>query len=245
MKIVPDLYMITAVVIAFIIKGMCGFANTLVFTTILSFRQANINISPVEIIAGYPSNIYIAWREREKISAKIWVPLSLLVMMGSIPGAFLLKNVDTSILKIIFGMVVIAISFEMILREHNKKQSKTNQILLGAIGLLSGLLCGLFGVGALLAAYVSRTTDNTPAFRGNICAVFIVENTFRILLYIATGIITWQTFQSALLLLPFMLIGLMGGTFLGKILDDTIVKKIVMLLLLLSGISLIVTNIMH
>ena len=39
---------IIAVICAFIVKGMCGFANTLVFTTVLSFSTNNINISPLE-----------------------------------------------------------------------------------------------------------------------------------------------------------------------------------------------------
>lgn len=52
-----DKYMIAAIVIAYIVKGLCGFANTLVFTSILSFQRNNINISPVEVLAGYPSNV--------------------------------------------------------------------------------------------------------------------------------------------------------------------------------------------
>ena len=44
----------TAAVCAFFIKGLCGFANTLVFTTILSFAADNACISPVELLLGYP-----------------------------------------------------------------------------------------------------------------------------------------------------------------------------------------------
>ena len=38
----------------------------------------------------------------------------------------------------------------------------------GLIGLLAGVMSGLYGVGALLAAYMSRTTDSPAAFRGNL-----------------------------------------------------------------------------
>lgn len=43
---------------AFYIKGLCGFANTLVFTSVLAFGTENINISPVELILGYPTNLF-------------------------------------------------------------------------------------------------------------------------------------------------------------------------------------------
>ena len=50
------------------------------------------------------------------------------------------------------------------------------------IGVASGVLCGLFGVGALLAAYVSRVTDDSQSFKANISAVFMIDNTFRIII---------------------------------------------------------------
>lgn len=238
-----NLLMIIAVICAYIVKGMCGFANTLVFSTILSFQTNNINISPVEVIVGYPSNVIIAWRERKSLSAKIWIPLSCFVMLGSIPGAFFLKNGDTTLIKIIFGFVVVFIGIEMFVREYQKTKRKTSSVVLMLIGLVSGLLCGLFGIGALLAAYVSRTTDNNSSFRGNMCIVFIVENSFRIILYSIMGIINLSVLRTAVMLIPVMLIGLFIGMGLSKILDERVVKKVVIIMLILSGVSLIINNI--
>ena len=45
---------IIAAVAAYFIKGLCGFANTLVFTSILSFGASNSNISPIDLLLGYP-----------------------------------------------------------------------------------------------------------------------------------------------------------------------------------------------
>lgn len=92
---------ILAAAAAFYIKGLCGFANTLVFTTILGFGASNVNISPVELVLGYPANIMLAWKNRKSLSAKVYIPLSLLVLAGNIPGAFLLKNADARFIKII------------------------------------------------------------------------------------------------------------------------------------------------
>ena len=56
---------VVASLAAFFVKGLCGFANTLVFTGILSFGNNNISISPTELVLGYPTNIILAWRERK------------------------------------------------------------------------------------------------------------------------------------------------------------------------------------
>ena len=54
------IWWIAATLCAFYVKGLCGFANTLVFTTVMSFGVSNRNISPVELLLGYPSNAIIA-----------------------------------------------------------------------------------------------------------------------------------------------------------------------------------------
>ena len=76
---------------AYFVKGLCGFANTLVFTSILSFGSAtNANISPVDLLVGYPTNVILTWKNREKLNARVWLPLAALVLAGSVPGALLL-----------------------------------------------------------------------------------------------------------------------------------------------------------
>ncbi|MCR5335663.1 MAG: sulfite exporter TauE/SafE family protein, partial [Synergistes sp.] len=145
-----------AAVTAYFIKGLCGFANTLVFTSILSFGASNASISPIDLLLGYPSNLILTWENRKNLDRKIWLPLAALVLAGSIPGAFMLKNVDVRAIKIVFGAAVIAIGTEMLLRDNSRKRAGSSKLLLAVIGVTAGVLCGLFGVGALLAACVSR-----------------------------------------------------------------------------------------
>ncbi|MGF7142182.1 hypothetical protein HNQ56_000592 [Anaerotaenia torta] len=231
-----------AVICAYVIKGLCGFANTLVLSTMLSFGTSNINITPVELLVGYPSNIIVSWKERKSLNWKIWLPLVILVIAGSIPGAVILKSGNVTVIKIIFGFVVAGIGLELFLRERQNRRKKYSSAVMLSIGLLSGLLCGLFGIGALLAAYMGQKTESSKEFRGNLCIVFLAENTFRIILYSVTGILTAQMYKRALLLIPLMILGLLAGIGLSKVLDEKKIKTGVIILLILSGLSLIITN---
>lgn len=236
---------IIATLVAFFIKGLCGFANTLVFTSILGFGASNVNISPVELVLGYPTNFILTIRNRKQLNPKIYIPLAVLVLLGSIPGAFILKNVNAQYIKIVFGVVVVLIGLEMLVRESGKLNVKfrDSKIVLTVIGILSGVICGMFGVGALLAAYVGRVTGTSDEFKANISAVFIVENTFRIILYSIIGVITLSSVKQSVMMMPFMLIGLFAGIKSGQILDEKIIKKLVIILLIISGIVLIAKNI--
>lgn len=236
------IFWIIATLLAFYVKGLCGFANTLVFTSILTFGTANINISPVELILGYPTNLIISIKERKAITPRIVIPLAVMVIIGSLGGALFLKNADTTLIKIIFGVLVILVGIEMLLRELSQKKAKNSKVLLTIIGILSGFLCGLYGVGALLGAYIGRTTEDLKSFKANICTVFIIENTFRIILYLFYGIITMESLKRALILSPFMLIGLGAGMLSAGKISEKIVKRIVIILLIVSGIALILAN---
>ena len=235
-------WLIVATLAASFIKGVCGFANTLVFTTILSFSFNNVQITPMDLVIGYPANVIIAWKERRQINWRISLPVAALIIFGNIPGIFMLKNVDTRTIKVIFGFFIIAMGIEMLMRERAGKKQKQSKIILGLIGVLSGLCCGLYGVGALLAAYVSRVAENSHEFKANICVVFVVENTIRIILYAATGILTLAVLKRVVILIPFMLAAVFLGMKSSSVLNEKVIKKIVIVLLILSGIVLIINN---
>ena len=236
------IYWIIAALAAFFVKGLCGFANTLVFTSILSFGVSNSSISPVELLLGYPTNFILAWKERKSIRWEICLPLALLVVVGTIPGVFFLKSANVSSIKVLFGAIIVLIGAEMLWSDANGSRFKQSKFLLILIGILSGILCGLYGVGALLGAYLGKVTNDSHSFKANICTVFVIENTLRIVLYTVWGLLTFDVLRQAVILLPFMLIGLGSGMLSGKFLDEKIVRKLVIVMLIVSGAALILTN---
>ncbi len=237
---------VIAVFIAFFVKGVCGFANTLVFSSIMSFGTNNINISPVDLLIGIPPNAVLVWKNRKKIDPKICVPLSILVVAGVIPGVLFLKNIDVTSIKVIFGFVVIFIGAQILYQEFfmKNKNSKPNPVAIVILGLLSGIMCGLFGIGALLAAYVNKVAEDTATFKANMCIVFLVDNIVRFVLYTIWGILTLDSYKTAGILIVPMLMGLTLGMLLGKKLNERTMKIIVVIMLIISGVSLILNTLL-
>ena len=196
----------------------------------------------MDLIIGYPANVIIAWKERRQINWRISLPVAALIIFGNIPGIFMLKNVDTRTIKVIFGFFIIAMGIEMLMREKAGKKQKQSKIILGLIGVLSGLCCGLYGVGALLAAYMDRVTEDSHAFKGNLCFVFWIECTFRLIVYPCIGIMNWQIFRQAVCMIPFMVLALVFGMKCCGHLNETVIKRLVIIVLILSGIALVIQN---
>ena len=129
-------------------------------------------------------------------------------------------------------------------REKSAEESTAEKILMYIIGLISGVLCGLYGVGALLGAFVGRKTDTLSAFKANMSFIFVVENTLRLVLYIVLKILNLEILKKALIMIPFMFGGLLLGMFASKFVNEKLAKKIIILALIVSGISLVVTSIL-
>ncbi len=233
---------IGAALVSYFVKGLCGFADALIFNSILSFGINTADISPVLLVTGYPTSLIVAWQNRRGLRLRVCLPLAALVLAGCVPGAFMLKNVDARLIKFIFGFIVSALGVEMLLRERRQEKRPASKPALALIGVLAGVLCGLFGVGALMAAYVGRVTETNSEFKANMNAVFFVEGTFRLILYLCLGLITPASLRQSLILMPCMLAGIFLGSRCSRKLNEKVVKKLVIFTLILSGVLLILRN---
>ncbi len=232
-----------ATFLAYLVKGMSGFANTLVLSSILSFQANNLDITPLDLVLSLPSNLWLAWKDRKKLNLKVCAPMALCAILGALPGVFLLKWGDAAVLKIAMGALIAFIGVETALRGHVHETSQGNKFALIAIGLVSGVLSGIFGIGALMVAYINRYSGSNSEFRGNICFVFAADNVFRMLLYIPTGVMTLEIVKQALWLIPCTVLGLFLGTKLADRIGDVVARKVTSGLLIFSGLSVIITNV--
>jgi uncharacterized membrane protein YfcA len=233
----------TATFLAYIVKGLCGFANTLVFSSIMGFVWSNSFISPIDLILGFPPNCVLVWKNRKSISWRTCLPLIIIVLVGSLAGSLILKHADVSKLKLVFGVVVVLVAADLLYTEAAQTKRKMSLPVLIITGLCAGVMSGMFGIGALLAAYIGRTSQSDDAFKGTLSAVFLADNIFRFITYTLEGILTVDICKKSLILFPFMGLGLAVGMFISKKVKAKAMKYIVIVALFLSGISLILIKI--
>lgn len=255
------IYLFIVVLGAYLIKSLTGFGNTLIINSLFSIVKENRFITPVDLLLGLPANIYMAWKDRKSINFKIVVPLSIMVLIGNIPGVLLLDIGGDRLLKSVMGLVLVLLAIEIFTRKSSaagaettssqdlrlksaglKDSNSKNSFAIYAVGLISGVLMGLFGIGALLAAFIGRQTDSRSNYRGNLCFVFIVDNIFRVVMYGINGLINRNILLISLGLAPAVLIGMLLGRKIDAGISDRTAKVFVAGLLLVSGIMYILKN---
>lgn len=240
-----NIYLFLVTTLSFFVKIITGFGNTLVMSALFSFVVGNKFTTPVDLLLSIPTNSYMVWKSRKEIKFKSILPVTIMMLIGSIVGILLLGKGNDTLLRGILGIILMGLAIEMLLRKPiGDKPLNNKSIIVLLLGLISGIITGLYGIGALLAAYIGRFTSNKNEFRGSLCFLFLIDNLFRLVGYIFSGIINLQILLSTLYLIPAVILGMFIGTKLDHKFSDTIVKKFVIILLFVSGMVLCIKNLL-
>ena len=236
--------MFAVVLAAFFVKGITGFGSTLVLAPLFSFVVSNRFTTPVDLLTCIPTNAYLVWKNRKSIDFGTVAPLSIMLLAGVAPGIMLLKTGNDLLLKSILGVVIMALGIEMLYRKpRHKGSAKPNKLFLMTVGLISGVLAGMYGISAFLVAYISGTSEDRSQFRGNLCSLFLVEGIFRLIWYSTTGIMTMEVVKFTLFISPAAALGMYIGTRVDTGLKEETVRKATIYLLIVSGAALLLRSI--
>lgn len=229
------LYVVVSIALSFIIKGLVGFGDPLVYTPLLSVFLPNSTITPGLLPVSLVLNARVVWKNRAHFSPQLVLPIAAFVMLGIIPGTLLLQYGSPSVLKLLLGLVIIAMGVEMLTRKSGS--GKPNALLRSVMSFLSGVTAGLFGIDLLFLAYLERVSQRREEFRGNVCFVFILEGLFRTALYLWSGMFTAQSLLLSLIALPASLLGMWMGAVLDKRVSDRLSHRFIIYVFILGGVS--------
>lgn len=241
------------VTLAFIVKRLTGFGNTLITNTFFLFFTELRFAAPAELLLNVPTNLALAWKARARIDFRFVLAATGFVLAGILAGALILRGFQGKILKVLLGLFVAAESLRALTRKpkpaadtgrpgpaarESPVRGPGDALRLTA----SGLSLGLFGVGAVLAAFLARRFRERDALRGTLCAVFFLDNIGRFGTYGILGLYGRETLRAALGLYPFVA----AGFLIGHVLDGRIPERILFIgtriLLIGSGAALAAAN---
>jgi uncharacterized protein len=222
------------------VSGFSGFAMGLVVSGV--WLHSITPIQTAALIAGYGllTQGYGILKLRQALDwQKIW-PLVFGTTIGIPFGVVLLGYMNPVYLR--FGVGVLLVLYTIYgLARPAFKPMKIGTAADIAIGVTNGLVGGLTGLGGIVSTISCQwrgwTRDVQRAvFQPVLFAAFVIISTSMGV----TGAFTTETLKLYGLGLPFMLAGIWSGFKLYGKIDDETFRKAVLILLLLSGLSLIV-----
>jgi uncharacterized protein len=222
------------------VSGFSGFAMGLVVSGV--WLHVITPIQTAALIAGYGllTQGYGILKLRQALNwQKIW-PLTLGTTIGIPVGVILLSYINPIYMR--FGVGVLLMLYTI----YGLARPAFGPMKIGVaadigIGLTNGLVGGLTGLGGIVSTISCQwrgwTRDAQRAvFQPVLFAAFVIISISMGI----TGAFTAETLKLYGLGLPFMLAGIWSGFKLYGKIDDETFRKAVLVLLLLSGLSLIV-----
>ena len=223
-----------------VVAGVAGFAMSLVVSGV--WLHILTPIQTVTLIVGYGILVqgYGIWKLRHALNWRRLAPFVISSTIGVPIGVALLTYIDPAYTRAVVGVLLLAYSIYSLGRPANKPVRAKAPADIG-VGFVNGVLGGLTGLAGITVVVwcqlrgwpkdIQRTIFQPVGF-----AAFVVS---AISLSVA-GQVATETVKLYLFGLPLVL----GGTWIGLRLygrfDDAGFRRIVLLLLLVSGISLIV-----
>jgi uncharacterized membrane protein YfcA len=220
-------------------SGLAGFAMGFVVSGI--WLHIITPVQTTALIAGYGlcTQGYGVWKLRQALSWRTVAPFIVGGVIGVPLGAVLLTYLDPNHVRLGVGMLLVVYSVYG-LAKPTFKPHKLGPATDGGIGFLNGVLGGLTGLPGFIITVWCQMRGWTKDEQRAVFQPVILTGMMMIAISLSVaGVITADTLKLYVLGLPALLAGLwLGFKFYGK-LDDATFRKVVLLLLLCSGLALI------
>ena len=229
-----------ATLIGGVVSGLAGFAFGLVVSAVWLHIMAPIQAATIIIGYGLLLQSYGTWKLRSALDWRRIAPFVVGGAAGAPIGAALLTHLDPNYLRTGTGLLLVLYGSYGLARPvlHPVKAGVAADV---GVGFLNGLVSGMTGLPGIIVTIWcqmrgwSKDTQRT-VFQPTILLTLLIN----IAALAFAGAITVPTLKLYALGMPFMAVGAWCGLRLYGHLNDVTFRKIVLVLLLVSGITLVV-----
>ena len=238
METLPLIILIAGISLGFFIQTVAGFAGGLFALPII------LQVIPMQEAVAYLSvflclfSILLVYRNWNNIDKKTVQELGVGIIVGLAAGVGILKMGSPLILKRLLGVFIL-----LFVAYHFLKKKKLN--LPGRWGILFGLAGGVFSGmfsagGPTYVMYVYNRIDGAAVFRATLIGILSITNILRLPMLVVSDILTTDILLTSLYIAPAFALALFLGNRLYKKINEHAFKNILMILLVVSGISLLI-----
>ena len=192
------------------------------------------------LLVNLPAELWVVRSSWQRISWRGVLVIFSGVVIGTPLGTFLLRWGDARFLLIVLGVFLVAVGAVFIFIRDTRERQLPRWVA-GPIGVISGVLTGLFGTGGppLILYYRLQGVDKA-AFRGHLMAIFLLMTAVRVPSYAAFGLITEPRLWSALAVLPAVILGALIGNRIHLRIEEDTFRRLVSAALLIIGLLLLI-----
>jgi uncharacterized membrane protein YfcA len=228
------------ILVASTVKGLTGFGFALTSLPLLSIFIAPKTAVPLITICSVFLDGYTLYDARVHVQYKEIITLVVSGITGMIIGTYFLVSLDSQIIRLVIGVVTVLFTIASFMGV--KREIQNTRLASIPVGLLSGILGGSMSIsGPPIVLFFNNQNVEKKVFRANLIAYFFCLYVATVPAYFYGNLITVELLQSSAVMVPVMFIGATMGIRLSKKLNETVFKRITLLLILITGVMAILT----
>ncbi|MCL5022938.1 MAG: sulfite exporter TauE/SafE family protein [Nitrospirae bacterium] len=230
------------VILSFFVRGLTGFGSgPIMVSFLLLFLDMKI-VAPTAAVLAVLTGflLLLTFRTRKWVRYDVLLILVPTYMVGIIVGTYGLVFLKSGLVKMLFG-VFITIYALKILFEKKEGEAKEVRNYMGVIAaFFGGITGGLFSSGGPpVVLYLTRKISDKAALRATLVFLFLLMDSWRLLIFGYSGLINRHVLEFSLYLLPAFLIGNLGGSLLHIRINQVLFKRMVAVVLVIIGLVLL------
>ena len=223
------------------VAGLSGFAFGLVAASLWLYVLTPLQSATLIVGFGLLVQGYSVWKLRGALNWRKLVPFIVGAIFGVPTGVVLLTWSDPRNVRIAVGIFLVAYSLYAFFRPNLKPVSAGGDAADAGVGFMNGVLGGLTGLaGILVTIWCGLRGWPKEVQRTIFQPVAVVVFLLSALWLGAKGTITAETVKLFVMGLPCVIVGTWLGLKLFGRVDEAMFRKIVLALLLISGVTLVI-----
>ena len=226
--------------VASMVAGLCGFGFALVSVPFMMLFLSPKTVIPLITISSLALKTALLLEARRHVEWRNVASLMAPGIVGMLIGVWLLTNFGIGSLKLYIGVIITLFALASLLglrRDFENERAATV-----FAGFLAGLLGGSSSIpGPPIVLFFQNQRMAKEAFRANLIAFFLSLYLVTIPMYVLNGLITWELAKASLIFVPPILLGAGAGIRLSHRIDEALFKKIVLVLVTITGFISILT----
>ncbi|HET7804617.1 MAG TPA: sulfite exporter TauE/SafE family protein [Pseudolabrys sp.] len=221
-------------------SGLSGFAMGLVVSGVWLHVMSPEQSATLIVLSGLVTQGSGIWRVRHAINWRTVSPFIIGGALGIPAGTALLRSVDPDTIRLGIGVLLLIYSLYSLIRPAFEPV-KANFPADFGVGIANGLISGLTGLGGVaVTVWCQLRGGQKDALRAIFQPVLFATFVMTTISFAVAGAVTVDTLKLYALALPVLIAGIWSGFGLYGKLDDAAFRKVILVLLLASGVALIV-----
>jgi uncharacterized protein len=226
------------ITLGYVVFGLSGFGSALITVPVLSHLWPMTFVLPVLATLDVVAALFLGVGQRRHAARAELVRMIPLAFIGALIGVTLLVNLPRDAALVGLGAFVMLYgAYALIERLPSTPVNGRWAYLAGVTGGASGAVFGIGGPAYVI--YLSRRLRDKSALRATLATLVIFSVGSRLLLFALAGLVLWDELKVALVLLPFMFVGLWVGGHVHLRISRARFARFISLLLIAMGASLL------